>query len=353
MKTVLLIEDNAEIRENMGEILELAGYRVLLAPNGKEGVAAALTEKPDIIVCDIMMPELDGYGVIHMLQKNPDTQYIPFIFLTAKAERSEIRKGMELGADDYITKPFSGTELLNAIEGRLRKSEALQQAIRPGNLEGLSHLIDQSDSKTLRQLFDEAQESRSYQKKERIYSEGKRAYHLYYVAEGKVKAFKTNDEGKDLIIAIYQAGEFFGYTALLEDGIYHESAEALEPSEVTSIGREAFEGLINTNPEVTRQFVKLLAGNMHEREEQLLNIAYNSLRKKVAEALIMLHRKYSGKQQQPVPIHISRENLAAIAGTAKESLIRTLGDFRDEGLIEIRGTDIVVTQERRLAQLLN
>ena len=155
------------------------------------------------------------------------------------------------------------------------------------------------------------------------------------------------------IIAICQAGEFFGYTALLEDGIYHESAEALEPSEVTSIGREAFEGLINTNPEVTRQFVKLLAGNMHEREEQLLNIAYNSLRKKVAEALIMLHRKYSGKQQQPVPIHISRENLAAIAGTAKESLIRTLGDFRDEGLIEIRGTDIVVTQERRLAQLLN
>ncbi len=352
MKTVLLIEDNSEIRENMGEILELAGYHVLLAPNGKEGVNFAITEKPDVIVCDIMMPELDGYGVIHLLQKNPDTQQIPFIFLTAKAERSEMRKGMELGADDYITKPFTGTELLQAIEGRLRKSEALQAA-RPANLQGLNTLIDQSNNKSLRQLFDETQEGRSFQKKERIYSEGRRAYHLYYVAEGKVKAFKTNEDGKDLIIAIYQEGDFFGYTALLEGGIYHESAEALEPSEITSIGREAFEALFNNNPEVMRQFVKLLAGNVHEREEQLLNIAYNSLRKKVAEALIMLHHKYSSKDGEPVPMHISRDNLAAIAGTAKESLIRTLGDFRDEGLIEMRGTNIVVLKEQKLAQLLN
>lgn len=352
MKTVLLIEDNSEIRENMGEILELAGYHVLLAPNGKEGVNFAISEKPDVIVCDIMMPELDGYGVIHLLQKNPDTQQIPFIFLTAKAERSEMRKGMELGADDYITKPFTGTELLQAIEGRLRKSEALQAA-RPANLQGLNTLIDQSNNKSLRQLFDETQEGRSFQKKERIYSEGRRAYHLYYVAEGKVKAFKTNEDGKDLIIAIYQEGDFFGYTALLEGGIYHESAEALEPSEITSIGREAFEALFNNNPEVMRQFVKLLAGNVHEREEQLLNIAYNSLRKKVAEALIMLHHKYSSKDGEPVPMHISRDNLAAIAGTAKESLIRTLGDFRDEGLIEMRGTNIVVLKEQKLAQLLN
>src|SRR3954471_5722008 len=139
MKTVLFIEDNQEIRENMGEILELAGYRIFLAADGKQGVAAALAEKPDIIVCDIMMPELDGYGVIHMLQKNPETQHIPFIFLTARAERTEIRKGMELGADDYITKPFSGTELLNAIESRLKKAESIRVS-HPANLQGLTAL---------------------------------------------------------------------------------------------------------------------------------------------------------------------------------------------------------------------
>ena len=126
MRTILLIEDNQDIRENMAEILEMSNYKVLTAPDGKEGVALAIEHKPDLVVCDIMMPVLDGYGVIHMLQKNGDTSNIPFIFLTAKAERAEIRKGMELGADDYITKPFNGTELLSAIETRLRKADIVK-----------------------------------------------------------------------------------------------------------------------------------------------------------------------------------------------------------------------------------
>jgi CRP/FNR family transcriptional regulator, cyclic AMP receptor protein len=85
MRTILLIEDNQDIRENMAEILEMSNYKVLTAPDGKEGVALAIEHKPDLVVCDIMMPVLDGYGVIHMLQKNDDTSNIPFIFLTAKA----------------------------------------------------------------------------------------------------------------------------------------------------------------------------------------------------------------------------------------------------------------------------
>ncbi|MFZ9718591.1 MAG: response regulator [Chitinophagaceae bacterium] len=111
MKTILLIEDNNDIRENTAEILELANYSVLTAENGKLGLALALEHKPDMIICDIMMPVLDGYGVLHVLQKNEALQQIPFIFLSAKSERSDLRKGMELGADDYITKPFTDTEL--------------------------------------------------------------------------------------------------------------------------------------------------------------------------------------------------------------------------------------------------
>src|SRR5690606_6798185 len=146
--TVLLIEDNQDIRENMAEILDLSGYKTITAPDGKQGVAAALDSNPDIIVCDIMMPELDGYGVIHMLQKNPITQNIPFIFLTAKAERTEIRKGMELGADDYITKPFNGTELLNAIESRLRKNELLKKEVSH-DLKGLNTIISYAGGKDI------------------------------------------------------------------------------------------------------------------------------------------------------------------------------------------------------------
>src|SRR6187401_1765524 len=123
MKKLLVIDDNLEIRENTAEILALADYQVFTAPNGKRGVELALKEKPDLIVCDIMMPELDGYGVLHLLRKNPETQSVPFIFLTAKTDRTDLRKGMEMGADDYITKPFEDIELLNAIEVRLKKAE--------------------------------------------------------------------------------------------------------------------------------------------------------------------------------------------------------------------------------------
>ena len=127
MKSILVIDDNKDIRENTAEILDLAGYKTFTAENGKKGVELALKEKPDVIVCDIMMPELDGYGVLHLLRKNPEASNIPFIFLTAKTERSDFRKGMEMGADDYVTKPFEDIELLNAIEMRLKKAEVMKQ----------------------------------------------------------------------------------------------------------------------------------------------------------------------------------------------------------------------------------
>ena len=125
MKNILIIEDNEDIRENVAEILTLSDYKVLTAANGKEGIEAAQKHKPDLIICDIMMPGVDGYGVLHVLHKTPETQNIPFIFLTSKSERSDFRAAMELGADDYITKPFAGNELLNAIESRFRKMDIM------------------------------------------------------------------------------------------------------------------------------------------------------------------------------------------------------------------------------------
>jgi len=121
MKKILVIEDNAHIRENTAEILSLANYSVITAENGKVGVDLANKEKPDLIMCDIMMPELDGYGVLHILSKKPETALIPFIFVSAKTERSDIRKGMELGADDYLVKPFSLAEFDARVRALLRR----------------------------------------------------------------------------------------------------------------------------------------------------------------------------------------------------------------------------------------
>jgi len=139
-RTILIVDDHNEIRENTAEILALGGYRTLTAENGKKGVEIALAEKPDLIVCDIMMPELDGYGVLHLLRKNPETEDIPLIFLTAKAERTDLRRGMEMGADDYITKPFHVAELklrirnLIDVRKKLREKFSKQLVVNPSEL---------------------------------------------------------------------------------------------------------------------------------------------------------------------------------------------------------------------------
>lgn len=351
MKTILLIEDNQDIRENMAEILEMSKYKVLTAPDGKEGVALAIEHKPDLIVCDIMMPVLDGYGVIHMLQKNETTNNIPFIFLTAKAERTEIRKGMDLGADDYITKPFNGTELLNAIEARLRKADLVKQEIAAG-MQGVNELIETVGGKDALKTFADDRSTNTFKKKQVIYSEGSHPYRLYYIQRGKVKSYKTNDDGKELVTGLYSEGDFFGFIAMLEGTTYKESAEALEEVEVAIIPREDFDNLINNNRHVMQKFIQLLANNVTEKEQQLLNIAYNSLRKKVADAIISIYSKY-GKGVENYSIDISRENLANIAGTAKESVIRTLSDFKDEKLIDIKQGDIYILNEKRLANMFN
>ncbi|HEY0653034.1 MAG TPA: response regulator [Chryseosolibacter sp.] len=116
MKTVLIIEDNLEIRENTAQILELAGFKVINAENGKAGLAAAAQVKPDVILCDIMMPQVNGYEVIRELKKDPATATIPFIYVTASGEKKEVEKAMGLGANGYVRKPFDTKELLLAIE---------------------------------------------------------------------------------------------------------------------------------------------------------------------------------------------------------------------------------------------
>src|SRR6476661_5122684 len=164
-KRILVIDDNTDIRENTAEILELAGYKTFTAENGKRGVEVAMKEKPSVIVCDIMMPELDGYGVLHLLRKNADTQNIPFIFLTAKTERSDFRKGMEMGADDYITKPFEDIELLNAVEIRLKKSEILDQKYTPSP-QGLTQFLKDVKNTGLVDKLSEQYEVETYEKKQ-------------------------------------------------------------------------------------------------------------------------------------------------------------------------------------------
>ena len=352
MKKILLIEDNDLIRENTAEILELANYKVTTAANGKIGVEMALQQIPDLIICDIMMPVLDGYGVLHAVQKNDAIKNTPFIFLTAKTERNDFRRGMESGADDYITKPFDGTELLNAVNSRLKKNELLRQQLNP-SIEGLNTLMQASFGKNELSNLAEDRNINKYKKKQIIYAEGNHPNKLYYVVSGKVKAFKANNDGKELVTELYSQGDFFGYIAMLEETVYRDTTETMEDTSLAIIPKDDFDELLNNNAHVARKFIQLLAKNISEKEEHLLGIAYNSLRKKVAEALMLLQKKYKEEGIDNFEIAISRECLASIAGTATESLIRTLSDFRTEKLIDIKEGNIIILNEEKLAHLLN
>ncbi|WP_295125078.1 response regulator [uncultured Chitinophaga sp.] len=350
-KTILLIEDNLDIRENTEEILIWAGYKVITAENGKQGLDLAFQHRPDLIICDIMMPVLDGYGVLHMLQRNKDLDNTPFIFLTAKTERIDFRKGMEMGADDYITKPFNSMDLLNAIEIRLKKSAIRHKTFTPDPA-GVKQLMEEAGVRGSLKTLPENRDVDVYPKKSIVYREGNHPLRLYYIQKGKVRTYRRNDDGKELVVDLYNAGDFLGVVAMLEGSVYKDTAEAMEDSEIAIIPKDDFEELLNNNFPVAAQFIKMLAKNVLAKEQQLLGLAYNSLRKKVAEALMTLYRKYNPNNDPGFTIDISRENLATIAGTATESLIRTLGDFRDEKLVEMKDGTIVILNEARLANML-
>lgn len=347
MTKILLIEDNPDIRDNTSEILSLAGYEVSTAENGKIGVDLAQRIKPDLIICDIMMPELDGYGVLHILNKNEATAAIPFIFLTAKTEKNDIRKGMTLGADDYLTKPFDDTDLLNAIETRLRKHE-LRTRQYDNTQSGLDLFIQ--DAQKALNLTDLCKDKKvkAFKKKADLFTEGDTPSTIFFVKSGSIKTFKSHPDGKELITNLYKSGDFFGFESLLENAAYKDTAVAMEDSEIILIPKNDFLILLNSQTDVSASFISLLCRKVSEKESQLLNLAYNSVRQRTAEALL----KVSGMSDGKGTISISREDLAKIVGTASESVIRVLSDFKDEGLIEIESGKIKVTQHQKLEKVI-
>jgi len=270
MKKILVIEDNTEVRENLCEILELANYTTYQAENGKLGVALAKEHIPDLILCDVMMPVLDGFGVLHIINRDAKLRHIPFMFLTAKSEKSDFRKGMGLGADDYITKPFDELELMSAIEMRLKKSEQVQAI--SNTEQGIRTFFSGNKAEAALKKLIANRELRKLDNKSAIYEISQYPKYLYLVVTGCVKTIQVTPTGKELIHSIYGPGDFLGLISLIQDVPYHESA-------------------------------------------------------------------------------IAREDLAAMAGTARESVIRTLTDFKNEALIRIDEGKIILLDKDDLENL--
>lgn len=347
MKKVLIIEDNEDVRENTADILELSGYNVTTAENGKIGVKVAKQLLPDVIVCDIMMPELDGYEVLEKLNKNTKTASIPFIFLTAKTEKIDMRKGMNLGADDYLTKPFTENELLEAIASRLKKHDFLKKEFSR-TIEGVSQFIEEASKYMELDHLSRNNTPLKYKKKDFIFMEGDTANSLYFIESGVIKTFKTTEKGKEFVTGLCSAGHFVGQLSLLSDnGTYIESAAVLEDAELYEIPKSGFTTLISGNKDVANKFVSLISNNLVDVQEQLVNVAFSTVRQRVAKALLDLSSKGILSNNEENGISIAREDLAGLIGTATETAIRMLTEFKEEGLITIDRTRKILIEDRK------
>lgn len=341
MKTILLIEDDKILRENTEELLELSDYQVLTAANGKIGIKTAKEKLPDLIVCDIMMPEVDGYGVLEALTNHETTKHIPFIFLSAITAHKSIRKGMDLGADDYLTKPFEEEDLISAIESRLAKAQLLHNITdTKKDTESDSNEIDNLHQ--LKNYFDDNGEESSIDEGGTIYKEGTRSTHVYLILKGAVKCHTMDEDGKELITKLHHADEFLGFTSLMDNAVHQESATALENVKVTAVSKEQLLEIVAENHTISLELMSLLSDNISEIKHQLLQMAYSSVRKKTAQTLLQFAEIMNKDTTEP--IRISRADLASVAGIATESLIRTLSGFKKEGLIEIEGRNIRIKE---------
>lgn len=350
-KTLLLIEDNLEVRENTAEILELAGYEVLTAENGKIGVAIAQEKIPNLIICDIMMPELDGYGVLHILSRQAKTAGIPFIFLTAKAEKNDFRKGMNLGADDYLTKPFEEFDLLDTIAQRLQKVELLQQNFE--KVEGVSEFFSLAKGDKALQELAEQYETRDYRAKYLLFLEDSYPKYLYFLNEGTIKTYRTNEMGKELITNLYHKGDFIGYTALFEGKPYQETAMAIDDCKITQVPKQDFFAILSKNRDIAHRFIKLMANSIEEKEQRLLQLAYDSVQQRLITVLLNCCQQSEDADKDRISLDISREDLANLVGTSKETLIRTLSDFKKEGLIVTKGRYITIVSQKMFRKIKN
>ena len=345
---ILLIEDDSVLRDNTAELLELSGYKVIKASNGKEGLKMAITNPPDIVVCDIMMPEMNGYEVLEKLSENRKLKFTPFIFLSAKTEHHEIRKGMNMGADDYITKPFTEDELLSAIKSRLAKASILEYRRNTSQYveddeEELRSLND------LKNFFDDFGEEFSFDKNEIIYNEGDHSNFIYLIASGDVKCHKLDDQGKELTIALFKEDDLFGYTSFTHNLPHKETATAIKKTQLMGISILQLTKILDDNHKVAIALIDLLTDDLSNTKEQLLQMAYSSVNKKTANTIIQFAEHINRRPNDP--IKISRSDLASVAGVATETFIRTLTNFKNEGIIKSEGRNIVVLDLDRLKEI--
>ncbi len=337
-KHILVIEDEPVLRENISELLMMAGYIVVQADGAENGMKIINQQFPDLIICDIMLTGTNGFSLLHLLKKHPETSLIPFIFMTAKSGRDIMRKGMELGADDFLFKPFENIQLLKAVEMRLLK---LQQ--------NEHNLLAVHDTKTLttvvrRMLENSSEISRS--KNEVLYRPDQIPTGVYYMEKGSIKTYLINRKGKIYTTGIAGVGQFVGYRAIIENRGYDQFAEAMTDCVLKKISLDKFKKEIN-DPATASVFLNILSNGLTKKNHELLEMAYESVSYRLAVRLLEIFHAHQNE-----PFEISRVALAEIIGTSTETLVRSIRNFSDQKLIELSGKKIFIPDPQRLKRII-
>lgn len=348
MKRILIIENNVNLLSSYKEILKKAGFKVISALYGDTGINDAITKMPDLILCNTLVPYVDGFGVLAVLSKNPATAHVPFIFVSPTSKLANLRKGMDMGADDFIMHPFRDNQLIKAVEARFNKSKL--------RVHTTEILVDSPDNtllseKGIEQLQETILQSnlRRIKKKQTLYYEGDYSQGIYFLKEGCIKTFKINSDGRELITNIYNSNSFIGLDYLMIDGPLCENAEAIECCSIYFITKKSILDLLKTDIELNHYIIKWLSNDLAHKKGRLVELAYESVRKRLSKVIIQLN-----KDSFPInKVEISRDELAGLAGVASETVSRILTDFKQLGLIERNGNFINITNHEGLSKSSN
>lgn len=344
MKKILLIEDDKILRENTRELLELENFKVYTAGDGLEGVEIARALKPHLIICDILMPKMDGFKVLEKISRTEELRNTPFIFLSAMTESKDIRRGMNMGADDYITKPFNEKDLIQAIKSRLAKHALLKKK--------KAEKHDVAAMETLEELahyFRKAGESFEVEKNAKVYHERKHANFVFLLKTGLIKTHRMDEYGKELITGLYKKSDFFGYYHFLNHSSYPETATALENSYIYRLSSLKFQEILHSSQHLTLELAQLLSDNLSILKNHLLEMAYSSVLKKTTNTILQFAEIM--RENNEDGIKISRTDLASVAGISTESFIRSLSSLKRDGLIDIDGRNIKILNIEKLSSL--
>ena len=333
MKNILIIENDPELLSQYVDTLKNYGYEVIPALNSNIGIDFAFNKLPDLILCNTNLTDTDGFEILSILVSNAKTTKIPFIFLNQEANQEIVKKGIDYGADDFITRPFHSNQLIRCVENRINKLKNHNMAILPFGNTNDNNIQNGQSVEELLELISESK-IRHVKKKQTLYYEGDYSQWLYLLVEGCIKTFKLTNDGRQLITGLYKPNSFIGLETLFLDTALTEIAEATVNSSLYFIPKSAILDLLEVHVDLNQQFLKILSISMQEKQNQLVELAYESVRKRLAQVLIRLSKDVVPIDQ----IEVSRDELAGLAGIANETVSRILTDFKECGLIERNGS---------------